>query len=151
MHDPAMSMYYLHRAGETTGPFAPGRLAMMIEAGEITGTDQVCEVGTEEWLPAYIMASAAPEPVVKPKAVVMPRVARSPYVWLALFIFLMGILTMIMIPWIIGVPAGILLIVISLIVDRRHHICGGCGNRVEKTSMVCPACHAKLVKRLPKK
>jgi hypothetical protein len=143
-------MYYLHRAGATTGPYTPVRLGIMVDAGEIAATDQVCEIGKTEWMPVEFVLPVS-EPVLKQKAVVMPRVARSPYVWLALFIFLMGILTMIMIPWIIGVPAGILLIVISLIVDRRHHICGGCGNRVEKTSMVCPACHAKLVKRLPKK
>jgi hypothetical protein len=145
-----MSMYYLHRAGATTGPYTPVRLGIMVDAGEIAATDQVCEIGKTEWMPVEFVLPVS-EPVLKQKAVVMPRVARSPYVWLALFIFVMGILTMIMIPWIIGVPAGILLIVISLIVDRRHHICGGCGNRVEKTSMVCPACHAKLVKRLPKK
>lgn len=57
-----MSMYYLHRAGETTGPYAPGRLGMMLDAGEITATDQVCEVGTEEWLPVEFVRPIDAEP-----------------------------------------------------------------------------------------
>jgi DNA-directed RNA polymerase subunit RPC12/RpoP len=143
-----MSMYYLHRAGETTGPYAPGRLGMMLDTGEITATDQVCEVGTEEWLPAY-MVEAKPEPVKakKPAEVVARRVMKAPLVWLALLIAAIGFVTLFALHW----AVGLLLIVLAMVVDRRHYVCGGCGNRIEKSSVVCPTCQARLVKRLPKK
>jgi DNA-directed RNA polymerase subunit RPC12/RpoP len=141
-------MYYLHRAGETTGPYAPGRLGMMLDAGEITATDQVCEVGTEEWLPAY-MVEAKPEPVKakKPAEVVARRVMKAPLVGLALLIAAIGFVTLFALHW----AVGLLLIVLAMVVDRRHYVCGGCGNRIEKSSVVCPTCQARLVKRLPKK
>jgi len=141
-------MYYLHRAGETTGPYAPGRLGMMLDAGEITATDQVCEVGTDEWLPAY-MIEVKPEPVKakKPPEVVARRVMKAPLVGLALLIAAIGLAALFTFQW----AVGLVLIVIAMVVDRRHYVCGECGNRVEKSSVVCPTCQARLVKRLPKK
>lgn len=35
-------------------------------------------------------------------------------------------------------------IVIALCVEGSHWICGYCGNRIEKTSLMCPTCRCHL-------
>lgn len=39
----------------------------------------------------------------------------------------------------LGLLAGVALFIGSIFVGIRH-ICSACGNRVEKTSRICPAC-----------
>jgi hypothetical protein len=143
-------MYYLHRAGETTGPYAPGRLGMMLDAGEITATDQVCEVGTEEWLPVEVVLPLS-EPLAKATARVAEKVRLQPFFWLSVLLFFSGVAFALFFAKIIGVPFGVALILVAVALDRPRFLCGECGNRVEKSSVICPTCNARLVKRLAKK
>lgn len=39
---------------------------------------------------------------------------------------------------------GWLMVLISVVIDRSRWLCGGCGNRVDKTSSMCPACGTSL-------
>lgn len=139
-----MSMYYLHRAGETTGPFAEGRLRQMWTAGEIGPDDLVCAHGTEDWIPASI---AVPEEMpAAPRKIEVPvgKKKKRPFLLLSWLFFLAGIGLMIALPWMIGLPCGVILILVAISVDRPLWICGGCGNRIEKTSAVCPACGRRI-------
>lgn len=139
-----MSMYYLHRNGETFGPLAPGRLRQMWQAGEIGHTDQVCEHGTEEWMPAEVIAGeeiAAPD--LGKRRVDQPRAKRKqarPRLLLALLISFIGLGVMIFAHW----ALGLIVIIMGAALDRVHYVCSGCGNRLEKTSTLCPACRAVL-------
>ena len=141
-------MYYLHRAGETTGPYAPGRLGMMLDAGEIAATDQVCGVGTEEWIPVEVVALAAPEPVKKKEMpIIVKRVPSSLFHWLAVLMVFAGFIGFFLVDFLVG---GIV-ILLALVVGRLGYSCGKCGNKITVTSKICPTCGAHLVKRLPKK
>lgn len=139
-----MSMYYLHRAGETTGPYAPGRLGMMLDAGEIAATDQVCEVGTEEWVPVDVVLPVAEHPAKVPARVAC-KVRSRPFFWLSALLFFSGVGFALFFAQIIGVPFGVALILVAIALDRPRFLCGECGNRIEKSSGVCPACQARLV------
>jgi hypothetical protein len=155
LHRLSMSMYYLHRHGETTGPYAPGRLGMMLDAGEIAATDQACEIGTEEWMPVEFVlperdvARWAPEPTYGLKT------SRQPWAFLSFILCLIAVLGFF--SWGLGRVGGIgafvslLLIIIGVALDRPKWLCGECGNRIEKTSGLCPVCKATLVFKLPKK
>lgn len=136
-------MYYLHIAGETTGPFGPGRLADMIAAGEISDQDLVCAHGTEEWIPAHLVASTAPTAPVRELQPVGIRKTR-PMAGMSWTLFLVAVLLLVFLPWLISLPIGLVLIIVAACVDRPRYLCGGCGNRIEKTSRICPACRAKL-------
>lgn len=46
-------------------------------------------------------------------------------------------------------PLGVGLVVLALIIDQPRWLCGGCGNRVEKTTVMCPHCHGQLRGKLP--
>lgn len=63
MSEPA---YYLARDGQTYGPYSTTALAEMIQAGNVAGTDQVCETGSEEWQPVEQVFGMAPEPAAPP-------------------------------------------------------------------------------------
>jgi DNA-directed RNA polymerase subunit RPC12/RpoP len=146
-----MSVFYLHQGGETTGPHGRGRLAEMLAAGAIDADAMACAPGSEDWMPVEVAVLPAEVPTMawknEPQPVWARRVMRAPMVGLALLIALIGFAALVMANWIVGV----VLILLALLVDRRHYICGECGNRVEKTSVVCPSCKAYLAKRIPKK
>jgi len=134
-----MSMYWVHRDGETTGPFAPGRIAQMIDGGQIGDDTSVCAVGTEEWIPAHIVAERpvpARPAAVEPKA----KVARRPHQLIGGLLILVGI-ALLFSPLAL---AGLLLGIVGLALQRRQYHCAGCGNRVEKLSTLCPACRVPL-------
>lgn len=40
---------------------------------------------------------------------------------------------------------GVAFFLVSLAFIRHFYLCGGCGNRVENTSRVCPVCQSRLV------
>lgn len=44
---------------------------------------------------------------------------------------------------------ALILFVTGIIIDRKVWTCGQCGNRVEKTSVQCPTCSARLTHRKP--
>ncbi len=142
-----MSMYYLHREGTTTGPFAPGRLRQMWTAGEVGPGDLVCEHGTEEWMDAEAIAMpmqedlevAAPRP---PRRNEVRRFFRRPYGVLAIVVIVIGFGAL----FSPAFPLGILVVLIGLALGRERWFCGGCGNRIERTSAMCPACRAPLAK-----
>lgn len=45
---------------------------------------------------------------------------------------------------------AVILFVTGIIIDRKVWTCGQCGNRVEKTSVQCPTCSARLTHRKPR-
>ena len=145
-----MSMYYLHRAGATTGPYTPVRLGIMVDAGEIAATDQVCEIRKTEWMPVEFVLPVS-EPLAKATARVAEKVRLQPFFWLSVLLFFSGVAFALFFAKIIGVPFGVALILVAVALDRPRFLCGECGNRIEKSSVVCPTCQARLVKRLAKK
>ena len=146
-----MSLYYLHRGGVTTGPFAEGRLRQMWTGGKISAGDMVCEHGTREWIDAGVIAAQGPVETREASPLLAKRVARQPFFLLSLALFAAGVGFALLFPQIIGIPFGAVLIIVALAIDRPRFICGQCGNRVAQTSVMCPACAARLVKRLPKR
>lgn len=139
-----MSMYYLHRAGETTGPFAPGRLQQMWRAREIGPADQVCEHGSDEWLPAEVIAM----PTLEEDREVNERTAwiraLRPYAALSWALWSLGIVIAVLTfgaAWFLYVP----LLVVGFFFNPPRYVCAGCGNRLEKTSARCPSCAARIV------
>ena len=47
-----------------------------------------------------------------------------------------------------GVAFGAALIVVALLIDRKTFLCGACGNKIEKTSTLCPSCRADISDRI---
>jgi len=135
-----MSMYYLHRDAETTGPFAEGRLRQMLTAGEIGPDELVCAHGTEDWIPASYVVTAAPVPVKAPTGIRKTR----PYNRASWLLALSGLAALFLLPLIIGVGLCALLVIAGVVIDRPRYICPTCGNRVERTSVICPTCSARL-------
>jgi len=132
-------MYYLHRDGETTGPFGVGRLVEMAGHGEISMEDLVCAPGTEDWIPLSYVLPAPPQA----KAPTGIRKTR-PYNGVSWLLAVCGVMTLIFLPWIIGVPLGVMLVLAGAVIDRPRYICPSCGNRVERTSVICPTCSGRL-------
>ncbi len=63
------------------------------------------------------------------------------------FFTLVGIACMLLVPWIVGVPAGLILLAIAYFTDAKTKCvstCGHCGNEVAHTSQLGPTCHADL-------
>lgn len=135
-----MSMFYLHRAGETTGPYAAGRIAQMIDAGEIDDTTLACAHGTEDWIPAHLVAQR-PEPVKTRAAQASPKVSSRPFQWIAGLTVLLGLVLLFSWVWVVG----LILLVIGLALNRPRFHCGSCGNPVQKLSALCPTCRTPLL------
>jgi hypothetical protein len=131
-------MYYLHIDGETTGPFGPGRIADMINTGEISDQDLVCAVGAEDWIPAHLVAvgPTAAKQELPPVGIRKTR----PMTGMSWVIFFTALFLLAFMPWLISVPIGVVLILVAVCIDRPQYLCGGCGNRIERTSLICPAC-----------
>lgn len=147
-----MAMYYLAQGGDVTGPFGEGRILEMGDAGELALDAQVALHGTEDWFPAADLLGGLREDrearKPAPKIQRAERIKKRPMQWISLFIFLVGVGISIMFHWVVGV----IVIVASVALDSRTvYVCGSCGNRIEKTSVICPACRAQLCKKLPKK
>ncbi len=141
-------MYYLHRAGETTGPYVTAHLVRMVEAGEIGADALVCETGAEEWFPMGEVISVEPAPALRLKR------RNGGLVFLSVILFVIGLSCIvggIFTLGCFGFVLGLLLIVVSVLIDSPKWLCGACGNRIEETSQLCPACHASLVDRLPRR
>jgi ribosomal protein S27AE len=60
--------------------------------------------------------------------------------WLSLLLSLMGLYLLLFVTW----PTGLVLLVLAALTDWPRWVCGACGNRVEKTSRMCPHCRAAL-------
>lgn len=135
-----MGMYYLHRAGESTGPYAPGRIAQMIDAGEIGDDTLACAHGSEEWIPAHLVAER-PERVRPRAARAFPKVSSRPFQWIAGLTILLGLVLLFSWVWVVG----LILLVIGLALNRPRFHCGSCGNRVEKISALCTTCRSPLL------
>ena len=68
--------YYLDSAEEVQGPFTLSDLDSMHKSGKITSATQVCEEGTQNWLPFYrVPRSVAPQQA--PKAASSPAAANT--------------------------------------------------------------------------
>ena len=135
-----MSMYYLHRAGTTTGPFAPGRIAQMIDAGEIGDETLACAHGTEEWIPAHLVAEW-PERAKRSPVKEFPKVPQRPFHVIAGITILAGVGLM----FSPISPIGLIILLIGMALNRRHFHCGNCGNRVDKISALCLGCRVPLL------
>ena len=55
-----MKTYYLDKSGEVKGPFSSEEMTVLHRSGQVSATTQVCEEGTEDWMPYYKRASFAP-------------------------------------------------------------------------------------------
>jgi len=47
-----MPNYYLHRDGETLGPYAQNDMHGMIVTGQVKGEELICKEGESDWVPA---------------------------------------------------------------------------------------------------
>jgi hypothetical protein len=90
----------------------------------------------------------SPDPLPGPTA---HRLKRRPNAVVSTLIGLLGIAGLI--GSVVGVPqflflpvAGfsILLVFVAAAIDRPTWLCSDCGNRIEKTSRICPSCHTGL-------
>jgi hypothetical protein len=70
----------------------------------------------------------------------MYKVRRHPYRALSFGLAVFGLLLLLFVAWWLG----LLLILIAMVIDRTIWICAFCGNRVEQTSLLCPACGEEL-------
>lgn len=137
-----MSLYYLHHRGETVGPYPAGRIAAMIDAGEISATDQVCAVGESEWIPAdYVRPVVDAPPPPRHDA---PHCVRRPLRWLAFVFGPIGVVSLLVF---FEVGLGIVFIVLAFLFDLPRYYCGGCGNKVVFTTVQCPSCGRRLLKK----
>lgn len=98
-----------------------------------------------EWNPAEDdlrwSGAATPDPIA-------PRVKRRPNVgWSVLFFLLAAVFggSGLIFTGLFGIGLGAIFLIACVAVDRVHWICDGCGNRVEATSVMCPACRSRLV------
>lgn len=74
---------------------------------------------------------------------VTKRKAKRPLAVVASLICLVGIVMCFTPGWVMGV----VLVVAGLAMDSvRRYVCGACGNRIEKTSVMCPVCQTRLGK-----
>jgi len=148
-------MYYLHRAGATTGPYTPRRLGTMLGAGDVAPTDQVCEIGKDEWMPLEVVLPESEVARWAPEPSYVLKTSRRPWAFLSVILCLIAVMGLYF--WALGRVGGsgafvsLLLIIIGVSVDRKKWLCGQCGNRIEKSSGLCPVCKATLVFKLPKK
>ena len=67
------NFYYLDKSGEVKGPFSSKEMTALHRSGKVSGTTQVCEEGTEDWMPYYKTASktasTSPQKKHQPKKV----------------------------------------------------------------------------------
>lgn len=62
--------YYVDNLGEVQGPISPQELKELHRSGQVNAVTQVCEEGTENWLPYYQAAGAATDsPLSLPKTI----------------------------------------------------------------------------------
>jgi hypothetical protein len=75
------------------------------------------------------------------------RYSTRPYTWAALLfgvlsVGMMGLGVLVFWPLaFLGLPG----LLVALVIDRKRWHCGACGNRVEKSSTMCPVCRATLM------
>lgn len=125
-----MSMYYLHRDGETTGPFGAGRIAEMIRAAEISEHDLVCAFGTEEWIPAY-MAAPTPSPPARPTLAPTAAITSGKRGVTSLLLFAVTILLLLAgyfamrFGWLViglaGMAIGGVVFFVALVINHQEH------------------------------
>lgn len=157
-------MYYLARNGNVSGPFAEGRLISMEDQGEIDETDQLAIVGSEDWIPASDILAPIRFEIEERETLREERAAsarrpiparkkrkRSLLLFLvSLIVSLLGIgflIASVLNLSLFGIVLSLLVVCASVAIDRPRWICEKCGNRVEKTSMQCPACGVPLVRK----
>lgn len=147
-------MYYLHRAGETTGPYVTAHLVRMVEEGEIGADALVCEVGTEEWVPVEVVLPVVDVVPRAPEPVYGLKTSGRPWAFLPFILFPIVALGFSVwgqgIGWQERMFVGLLVFILCTAINRPKWLCGQCGNRIEKTSGLCPVCKATLVFQLPK-
>ena len=144
-----MSMYWVAKNGESTGPYAEGRLITMWESGDIGPDDMLALHGTEDWfsadaiLPGLIEDRRALNPVSSAgKKKSARRKLKQSGFGLGLVMVILGVFCLIVVNWILG----IVFIVVGALINRVYVVCGACGNRVEKGATLCPACRVELTR-----
>ncbi len=68
------------------------------------------------------------------------KIKQRPYSVLAFCVALIGLVLVLFVNMLLGA----LLIVVAACIDRARYLCEECGNRVEKTSRMCPVCRVPL-------
>jgi hypothetical protein len=126
------------------GPYDEATLARMVKRKQIEPEDLLCLEGDDQWEPAWMLR---PDLFKAGKV----RVREGGCLGWALgataaVCALLGVASFVERPFIAGGFWGlmIVLLVVTAVVERKRWICGFCGNRVERTSLVCPACQGHL-------
>lgn len=148
-------MYYLSQAGEVSGPHGAGKLIELEEAGEIGSEDAVALVGTEDWQPALeiIYGLELKQKRKRKPALLQARKVR-PYWMVSLPIGIIGLVgalafgfgfltsfnTYALLLFFLSLAA----LGFSVLLGRHRYLCGNCGNRVDKTSRLCPVCKSPV-------
>jgi len=113
-------------------------------AGEVGKGDLICEHGSEEWMDAEAIAMPMREDLVEiapSSRSVAEKTWTRPCWFIAVVMLMIGAMLTVT-PFLL---LGLLAIGIACVLDLPRAICGGCGNRVERTAAICPTCLAHLV------
>lgn len=126
------------------GPYHEATIEKMVARQQIKPEDLLCLEGDDTWEPAWTLL-----PHVFKAGKVKVREG-GPVSWVlggsAVVCLLLGLVSFVDRPLIAGGFWGLMLVLllITLFVERKKWICGFCGNRVERTSLVCPSCQGAL-------
>lgn len=144
-----MIVYWLSRDGNSSpeGPYSITQLRAMYAAGQVTALAKVCRSGEDLWLMLEDeLESGAPQLPSSPlRAADLPRFGRVKSVkksgCAAIFLFFCGVGMCF-----VFFPIGLLLIIAAFVIDLSNgdYVCSECGNKLMKSSSICPACKASL-------
>jgi hypothetical protein len=143
--------YWVSKNGGTPeGPYWPGKLIELYEAGKFAPEDQVCPTDTESWSPIADTVEflrwnkPASLTVLRPLQSVEPqyyskRKVRTETTTAGVVLIVVGLCFT---ACIVGIP---FFIWGFCIVSRSIYACGKCGNEVDASAGVCPICGAALL------
>jgi hypothetical protein len=126
------------------GPYDEATLARMVKRQQIEAEDLLCLEGDDDWQPAWMLR---PDLFKGGKVRVREGGCLSGMLGGAAAVCaLAGLVSFGASP---GAAAGfwglmIVLLIVTVLVERKKWICGFCGNRVERTSLMCPTCQGHL-------
>lgn len=71
------------------------------------------------------------------------RIKHSPFFSPGTVIVLIGLAVLLSFHWLLGLLVILGGLVVDLAIGTRY-LCGSCGNRLERTSALCPVCQARI-------
>lgn len=137
--------FYISRENQTYGPYSESDLRQMIADGSVVQTDLACDAADEDWRMLANIIEIAPPRKAK-------RVVKIEFAGAGCAVQALGLLVIAMgfglatIDPVIGILAGLVGLAFLAVGSRmaRKLNCSECGNRVEKTSKICPVCKVRL-------